>query len=568
MKKKHIKAVGIALASLFAFSAAACNNNTLPNEPESNVAEVKAVVAGYGVDWLTAAAAKFNEMYAEEGYEIRITLTDTEINAQNEITTPNKNTADLYFEYNNIDNLIDRSRNILKETGASLLEDLTDVYTAKAIGEDKQEQGKPIGERLDSRAEDFCSYTGVLSGYDGVYALPTQGGTTGLYVNMKTLREKGYTSDDLLTTDALLNMVEELAPADPLDTTAFFPVAWSGLKAPGYWNYLCQILIAQYTGATRYENIWNFVPANGTVVDQGYTVYQERGIYEALKVTEELENRDYAVPGTTSLTHTAAQARVFKGESLMMVSGDWIYKEMEKDYPALLDDVIAVKTPVISALGVKLGLCGTAHAMPDKTSDDVEIADVSCDACETKLLAIVKAVDEGTMTDAEIASAQGVGADKVATIRASRGYYQGSTCKAVAFIPSYSNAKKVAKLFLRFLMSDDGNAIYNEHTYSYFDIQHITPLDPAEMNEREKAVYDKMYDENSSPVYEDESSRLRSVANVAFYPQEGTLINAYTGLSYSHSNGKPTFTAKSIYEGNIKYARLNWQDWLQAARLI
>ena len=563
------KLVSVLFAALIAVSAAACNGNGGAGDgEESNVAEVKAVIAGYDVDWLPAAAAKFNEMYAEEGYEIKITLTDTEINAQNEIITPNRNTTDLYFEYNNVDNLINRSRGILKKSGASLLEDLTDVYESKAIGADKKEQGKPIGERLDPRTEDFCGYNGVLTGYDGLYAIPYQGGTTGLYVNGKVLAEKGYSSDDLLTTGAMLDMVKALAPSNPLDTSAFFPVAWSGLKAPGYWDYMCQILIAQYTGSARYENIWNFNPESGTQIDNGYDVYQERGIYEALKVVEELENKDYAAPGTSSLTHTAAQSRVFKGESLMMVSGDWIYKEMEKDYAELLNDVIAVKMPVISALGVKLGLCGTSHAMPNKTSDDVVLTDVECDACEAKLKAIVKAVDAGELGDEQIASANGVSADKVATVRASRGYYQGPAGTTVAYIPSYSNAKKVAKLFLRFILSDDGNKIYNEHSYSYFAIESVTPLDVTAMNEREKAVYDKMYSENSSPVYGDNSGRIRSLNNLQFFPKENTLPNAYTGLSYSHSSGTPTFTAKSIYEGNITYARLNWQDWLQTARLI
>lgn len=75
-----------------------------------------------GVDWLTAAAAKFNEVYRDEGYEVVITLTDAEINATNEIKTPNRCTTDIFFEYNNVNALINQSRAILKKDGVALLD--------------------------------------------------------------------------------------------------------------------------------------------------------------------------------------------------------------------------------------------------------------------------------------------------------------------------------------------------------------------------------------------------------------------------------------------------------------
>lgn len=561
MKKICTKALAAGMALCVAVSAAACNKLPVGGD-ESNICEVKAIVAGYGVDWLQPAVDQFNEMYKEEGYEVRITLTDTDINASNEICTPNRNTTDLYFSYSTIDTLINKSRSILRESGVSLLEDLSDVWESKAIGADKQEQGDPIGERLDPRAAEFCSYNGALDGFDGLYGIPYEGGTTGIYVNMKVLEEKGYSEDDLLTTDALIEMVRELAPADPLDDTQFFPVAWSGGKAPGYWDYLCQILIAQYAGAEKYGNIWNFIPEEGesAMLEKGYEVYEEWGIYEALKVLEELENKDYAVPGTSSMTHTAAQARVFTGSSLFMVSGDWIYKEMEKDYGQYLDDVIAFPAPVISALGVKLGLCGRTHTESYENYD--------CDECENILRAVVKAVDEDELGDEEIASANGISADKVAVIRESRGYYRGHTGQTTVFMPSYSDAKKVAKLFLRFLYSDDGNDIYHRYTYNYFPIEFVEEPDVSTMNEREKAVYMKRYSENASPVYEDTSSPIRSIAKVVFFPSQGSQVTAYTGLSYSHSQGQATYTAKEIYESNIEFAEVSWNDWLQTARLI
>lgn len=111
-----------------------------------------------------------------------------------------------------------------------------------------------------------------------------------------------------------------------------------------------------------------------------------------------------------------------------------------------MENIIAVKTPVISALGVKLDLCGAgAHEK-----------DAPCAACNEKLRAVVKAVDEEKKTDEEIAAAQSVTAAKVKEIRAARGYYLRSGGSTIAFMPAYSDAKVGAKLFLRFLYSDDG----------------------------------------------------------------------------------------------------------------
>ena len=73
-----------------------------------------------------------------------------------------------------------------------------------------------------------------------------------------------------------------------------------------------------------------------------------------------------------------------QGKSMFIVAGDYLYKELEKDYKTEMENIIAVKTPVISALGVKLDLCGAgAHEK-----------DAPCAACNEKLRAVVKAVDE------------------------------------------------------------------------------------------------------------------------------------------------------------------------------
>ena len=557
MKKTFKKITAVALSTLLICGATGCGGGKVDNSTESNVCEVKAAVAGYGVEWLNESAAKFNEIFKAEGYEIKITLTDPNINLMNEIVQPKRNSTDMYFEYNRINDLIDKSRTVFKNNTEALLEDMTDVLNSKPIGTDKQEQGETLMNRLHKEDIDGYKYSGRLKGFDGYYGLPFTGGTTGVYVNEKTLTEKGYSLDDFLTTDSVIKMVKALAPADETDVNAFFPVSFSGSAAPGYWGYLYEPLLTQYMGAQWYNNMWSFTPSSGTQIENGYSVYAERGILEALKVVEELENRDYAVPGTSSMDHIGAQARVFTGRSLFMVSGDWIYKEMEKDYSQYLDDVIKIRTPVISALGVKLGLCGVSHNEGEK-----------CDACEAKLKAAVKASDEGK-TAAEMASSVGISEDKASTIRTARGYYEGFGSNWAIAIPSYSNAKKVAKLFIRFLVSDEGQAIYSKNTYTF--MAYSTTQDTSKMDKKRKAMYDFMYSDNCSPYYKNRNNPIRVLNGLSgnIFPGYGTESSVYASLSYSHKNEKnPLVTAEKIYNTCKDTVRINWNDYLITAGLI
>ena len=570
MRKTIKKTVATVLAlgmGLSLMPMTACKKGSANDE---STCEVKAVIAGYATDWLVEAADVFNDMYEDEGYSVEISLMDTDVGMAMEMTTPKRNTTDLYFEWTgSIDNLIEKSRSILGADGGALLEDLSDVLSSSAINKNKQSVGGAIEERIDPTHVDLSRYKGSFSGFDGVYGMPWYGGTAGIYVNKKVLAEKGYTFDAFLTTDSMIEMTEALAPKGDarLNRNSFFPVTWTGMSS-GYWDYWIQSLIAQYMGFDTYKDFWDFIPAGGeeAMIESGYTVYENRGIYEALKVAETLENRDYAVPGTAGMNHIEAQARLFEGSSLYMVTGDWVYKEMELNYGDKLDDVIAVKNPVVSALGVKLGLCGTTHEEPAFDTDNF-VADYSCAACETKLRAIIKAVDANAKTDAQIASDVGVTEEQVATVRERRGYYQANTGFS-AMIPSYSNAKDVAKLFLRFLCSDDGIDIYTKNTYSNFIVERITPIDSSTLSDREKAVYDMMYTGKTTPFFTKSNNPIRVVTSSSVFPAAGTTKLAYLNLSYSHIDTKnPVYTAKSTFFDNVLIAKGNWADWVATAGL-
>lgn len=574
MKRMDWKKTGALLLGVaVGFGAVGCNNTPVDTDTEtdSKRIEVQSIIAGFDTDWLHVMETRFEEIFEEEGYDIVITEEETSINGLNDITTPKKCTTDIFFEYNIITEAIPLSRSVLRKEGVALLEDLTSVINLPAINANKENEGLPIKDRFTyDKMLTTLSYNGNMQGYDGIYGLPWEGGAQGVYVNTAVLQQKGYTIDDLLTTDDLIAVVKALAPEPTIDNLTnpdlFFPVSWSGSLAPGYWGYLLHLLFAQYEGLQSYQNFWELIPDSGTIEEKGYEVYEKQGIYEGLKVIGELLNKDYCVVGTTSMDHVTAEARVATGKSLMMVTGDYIYKELEKDYRDELNDVYALKTPIISALGIKLGLCGAAtHA-----------ADASCADCNAALREIVKAVDAETLTDEQIASElngkgyAAVTAEDVKTVREARGYWLGNTGEVMAYIPSYSDAKKGAKLFLRFLYSDEGMKIFKENTYVDLPLTYTVEPEPY-TDVFMQSMQKKMKSENSQMfVMRSETSVLReTMGGVNCFPYPGAMWSLVGGLSYSHSQSTGAqFTPKGLFESNAEWVRNSWEDYLYQAGML
>ncbi len=562
-KNRLIKLLAIALSALMLFGATACKKEPVEiGDGGSKDIKVKIVVAGYDTDWLHAIANKFNEVYASEGYKVTITLEDTVLNAANEVKTPKRCDTDIFFEYDNIQDLIPQSYSILRQKGVAVLEDLTDVWNSPAIGVDK----KPVGDKLIDRIAPSgeisgYKYNGTMSGYDGIYGIPYQGGNNGIYYNPSVLEQFGYDANDLLTTDDFLAVIDDIAPEPTRENVSnpnlIFPVAWSFTKTGGYHEYALKDWIAQYEGAESFKNFLQFIPDEGTIIENGYKVYEKKGIYEAVKVLYQYLNRDYSNPRISEYDHVQAEALVATGKSAFMVTGDYMYKELEKNYSEYMGNVLALRTPVISALGIKLNLCGAASHEED----------ASCANCNEKLRNIVLAVDENTLTDDQIATAQGVTAEKVATIREARGYYVGGAdgSSVQAFIPSYADAKIGAKLFLRFMFNNECMKLYRDATYVDMPATWITK--PAD-DDREfvQSMADKRLAPNAmklpSTYY---TSKLRQ--NTPIFPREVTVPAVYQSLSHSHTFGRPSLTPKQLFEGNIEWVKISWPDYLQAANL-
>jgi hypothetical protein len=240
----------------------------------------------------------------------------------------------------------------------------------------------------------------------------------------------------------------------------------------------------------------------------------------------------------------------------MCVSGDWIYKELEADDSDYMEDGLPIKTPVISALGVKLGLCGTNHKEGD-----------TCKHCNVKLRDIIKEIDDATYPDYKIASDNGVSEEKVARIREARGYFNYGYYSTSAVIPAFSDAIKGSKLFLRFLYSDDAMKLFRNKTYVDLPVKYVN--EPEEdSREFVQLMYEKIFTGGNKFYTSNGITPIRRIAGVSEFPKQGNMMGVSKGLAYSHSHAqKGQYSAQEVYEDNIEFVKKSWSDYLRDAGL-
>lgn len=532
------------LIMLFAFVMlfAGCNVNeggsgTGELSEDQKTVDVKLYKAGYGSAWLEELIEKFEEMYSEEGYKINIYEASASVageTSETEIKTL-KSAIDLYF-VGGVDmiSMIEQSASILKTTEATLIEDLTSLFQSPAIGLDKKEESVTIESKMDEQLRQFYKFNGSFNAsvdkwIGNYYAFPWANAPCGLFVNPNVLNE--YDLDIPRTTDELLEQFEMILTEG---AGSVYPMTYAGANAAGYWTYMFDTLFGQYSGVDAVSNFYKLVPETETVAEDGWKVYEDEGIFESLKVIEKLVNDKYCSSGTNSLSHTEAQYKVLNGTAAYIVTGNWVYNEMLANYSAYVDNIRMIKMPINSALGKKLGIS------------------------DATLRAIVSGIDGGK-DNATIAAEAAVDAKTVEVVREARSVYYNSGSGYHAIIPSYSPSKEVAKLFLRFIASDDGLEIYMKNTYSSLPFRFSTDREIF-VNDFLSSVNEVLFSEGSKMVCEDiYTSPIRSVAKLRPFCAYTGYSEVFLGLS------RGTYTAEEIYQADLDFARENWLAYSRQA---
>ena len=548
MLKKMLSLTMVFVMLLGILAGCGDDKEVVVNEDGSTVQGKTAVIAynsvGYGHEWLETLAEDFNAMYANEGYKVELKISmANENNPALEIGKgAEKNDVDLYLDATNLESVLDASKKTMRGNGAVLV-DLTDeVWNKPAIGLNKQEESKTIGERflLDDAN---LRYDGIQEEFHGgLYVLPTgmELWSTGIVVNPAVLANYGYTTENLpRTTDEFNAMCAKIAETSA--ETGVYAYAWPGNNAAGYLTYLFFEYFAQYSGAEALLNFSMTRPHSGAtreeILSDGWKVYEDPGILEGFKAMEPIMKPDFSPKGSASMTHMEAQHQLLSGKAACMVMGDWLLYQMKDEYWNEASQCLMLNTPVLSVLGVEAGIT------------DAELSEA------------VEMIDEDKTDDEIMSTISGLDAAEVARIREARNIYCGGeiNLRSGMAIPAYADGRDVAILFARFLCSEYALGVIRNQGYKFncyessdYSLEKSTPFMESVLANQDPG--DGIY------VGMDSSLSIIRANSGMLYFNHPNLIQPVT-FKNMILDTTGNLTAEKMFEMEKEYAKQNWSTW-------
>ena len=521
MKNTFKKGIALASALLMMGMSAGCG----VTDTGENCLDVYCHKAGYGVEWCKDLLKEFvkqdwvKEKYPGVSYTFNSTDQDGYVKSKIEAT--NNNHFDLLFGF-----IGD------KPADDSLLEELTQgVYKQNVPGENIKYENK-----IFSSYNDVNKYIDVsnLDAENRYFTTSWAGGMNGIFYNEDYLTALGFnvprTTDELT---AICNAIYENR-TDGDNTDAYEGYAFIQAKGLAYWVYMMPQWWAQYQGVSGYNDFWN-----GTYYGEtSKEIFKQQGRLESLKLFETyLEYDKHLDPQSMSESYTykIAHGMFLRGQGVFHVNGDWFEYEMKdkkaeiKEKEGIDYSIKLMRTPIVSALGTKLGIT------------------------DAQLAATVDYVD-GVTSEAPA----GVSANAIAAVREARGVVHSIGAYHSSYVPSYAKEKDLAQDFLLFMATDKAQDIYMNATGGSnlpfeYDVKSKNPTLYASLSEMQKERLDYF---NSNTV------EISVLAEREAFP-----LARYGGLSEfscSHSdyiawfsmNGN-TKTAQSIYDDTLLYWGFN-----------
>ena len=422
ISKKLTTAAALALGGImFAIPCAGCGQREYEDNEDTVVIDF--FKGDYGIDFINNLADAF--MAKHEGKKIYVK--DTVL--RNQIidrlkSGPKSNDADIVMTNGDAFGTIGLGAQFGQP---AMFEPLTEVYDYVAPG-----QSKSIRELTQQSFKDVTSFT--INGETKEYFMIWASGLQGLIYNKDMLGEDRLPK----TTDELIALAGELK--EELKDTKKSAFIYSGYV--DYWMPIHLVWWAQYAGEKAYNKFYEgeIEQLNPFTGEYEYTqspaIFTMPGREESLSVMEThlKHSNGYCDKNSTALSFTDAQRNFLKGQAAMHPNGDWLGTSVDKENA----NVAFMKTPVISAIVDKL----------DTVRDDKTLS---------KVIAYIDG-DEGAELPAGVSDA-----DLKTVTNARNMIYLASTTHFVG-IPSYANAKPLAKEFLKFMYSEEGAMIFAKST--------------------------------------------------------------------------------------------------------
>lgn len=535
MKKRVLSVI---LASMLAVASLTGCGGEKGMSKDDKTLNVRVYKGGYGDDAIRALAAAFSSAYAEKGYQVNVVSADSSIQGTtvtNELLLGDNNGIDMYFTANVTPSML--VTNSLESDVDMIAADLSDVYASKPIGSDGVEEELTIAEKLKPGFIDYQTYYGDVEEYNGKpYGFALRTSPSGFIVNEELLSQYGLELPR--TTDELVNCYTTIAAKT--GDTGIYPNAWAGYNASSYWYMVEDVWVAQYSGVDTYQKFLTMEYSDD--MSEGWKVYEDEGWTKSIEVLEILLNQDYAPVKTISMDHNTAQHKFLGGEAVFMSNGAWLQNEMAANYEAEAKKLVMIKTPVISALGVKLGLDGNGGSDAAK--------------CDTILSQIVGFIDEGK-ADAEIitevsgANSVTVTTEQIEAIRMARSIYYDKGVEETVILNAYSEKLDIAKLFLRFIASDAGCEIMFDYSASYAPYKTSEDFAEADSDSQFMSSVNAIANQENAQYIYRRPSGYRFLFNVDFFSKHMEYEKAIAS-----SRGK--LTAEDIMSDELEYAKEIW----------
>lgn len=424
------KALSVLLGAVCALSLVACGGGdgggnggpTGGNGITSKTMSVICYEAGFGTKWLDEIAKEF-----ETAYNVTVKVKKSYINGE---------LVSLLNDNSQNDDVVMALGTMHAAQSNGYLADLSPVYNSKPEGSDKT-----IKEKTEP-----AIYNKLVAEDGKIYQMNWANPVSGIVLNKSVVDKlfpEGYQVPN--TTDELVEFCRAIKEK------GVYPFANS--VSVSYWDYLHWVWWAQYEGYDDYiDYYWGYYQkempdgtTQRTLAEHG-EVLDMPGRLEAVKVAETLLKKEngfmhkYADSMSWQDAQIAFVGQGFAGsdmtECAMMVNGEWLENEVQSYLISKPQDLVMIKTPVISSIVKKL----EDRNMTDET-----------------LSAVIDAIDRGET------SYNGVSEKDFAKIKEARRMVYSATFDHCLCVPAKSKHKDLAMEFLRFMVSDFGQAIYAKH---------------------------------------------------------------------------------------------------------
>lgn len=463
MKKRVVSTLlcGV-MACTSVVAMTACGSKGSKGDPTKTI-NVQLYDAGYGYKWFEAVAKKFEQIYADEGYQVVLKKHNPQINSANilpELAYGKDNIIDMYYA-NGINAGTISKYCIQNNKGIDVAMDLSDVLSSAPIDENGNEEEGTVKDKL---VEGFgasltTDYTYAISQnaqyatFDKkTYMLPMFSSPNGFVVNTTLLEKAGLETPR--TTNELLNCINVINQKRTSGADGFkevYPLAWGGGNAWNYWRYVYDVWYVQYNGIETYNT---FVTLDGyeNNLSEAWKLYENESWLDIYELMEVMLNKENAHKNTLNINADEAQCNLLIDNAVFMSTGVNLQNEMGAEFYEDMSKVVMISTPIISELGIKLELDG-------KGGTDAA-------ACDKALSAIVKGLEEGKDNASIKTTVSGVSDEQIDAVRTAYNVYSDQGLGAGFVVSSTTEKADICKLFLRFLASDYVTSFLSTNTYA------------------------------------------------------------------------------------------------------